>query len=67
MEFHISLVIRALTPQPQETGLLAQHAFHHQCGLIPEAAPEGGIGELWWSQLVLRPMGGAPRQKAALT
>lgn len=38
VEFYVSLVVRALAPQPQDTGLLAQHAFHHQCGLIQDAA-----------------------------
>lgn len=61
VEFHVSLVIRALAPQPQETGLLAQHTLHHQCGLVQEAAPEGGVGELGRSQLVLRPRGWCPK------
>lgn len=58
--FHVSLVVRALAPQPQETGFLAQHAFHHQCGLIQEAAPEGGRGEPGRSQRVRRPHGRCP-------
>lgn len=60
VEFHVSLIIRAKAPQPQDTGLLAQHAFHHQCGLIAEAVPEGGVGEFRQLQLVLRPHGRCP-------
>lgn len=60
VEFYVSLVVRALAPQPQDTGLLAQHAFHHQCGLIQDAAPEEGVGELRQRQAVLRPRGQCP-------
>lgn len=41
---HVSLVIRALAPEPQGAGLLTQHALHHQRGLIQLSAPGGQCG-----------------------
>jgi hypothetical protein len=37
---HVSLVIRALAPEPQGAGLLTQHALYHQHGLVQLSAPE---------------------------